>query len=249
MNLENTIKDCISEELKKGIIEKVISQKLEECIADSVKDLFSYRGAVKQAIETKIKETIVPYLEGYDYSKYITKVDYILTEVLKSATLENRKLLDNFKTLIEPYEKLDTIKLSAIYEKWQEYVADNASTYNLEVICEEGVRYSPVEVELNVEEDSSRDWSNYERHTVFFECEHDKDMNYEIKLKRWKKGETRTTFDIDNESITDINSLRRLNSFDIFMLRLVEDMTKVEIDTQNETDDVELNAEPEASFS
>ena len=99
-NLENSIKDCITKELEKGIVEKIITDKLEECIESSLKDLFGWNGAVKKVVEYKVESVIVPYLENYDYSEYILKLDSVLTEVLNKTTLDNRKILENFKALM-----------------------------------------------------------------------------------------------------------------------------------------------------
>ena len=89
-NLENSIKDCITKELEKGIVEKIITDKLEECIESSLKDLFGWNGAVKKVVEYKVESVIVPYLENYDYSEYILKLDSVLTEVLKQLWITER---------------------------------------------------------------------------------------------------------------------------------------------------------------
>ena len=70
-NLENSIKDCITKELEKGVIEKVIAEQLEKCVEKSISDMFSWGGEVKKVVEEKVKGVIIPYLESYDYSEYI----------------------------------------------------------------------------------------------------------------------------------------------------------------------------------
>ncbi|NFA35142.1 hypothetical protein EXM81_18085, partial [Clostridium botulinum] len=72
-NLENSIKDCITKEIEKGIIEKVIAEQLEKCIEKSISDMFGWNGEIKKVIENKVKSVMIPYLEDYDYSEYITK--------------------------------------------------------------------------------------------------------------------------------------------------------------------------------
>ncbi|MGO5058520.1 hypothetical protein ACTQ4P_12030 [Clostridium sporogenes] len=69
-NLENSIKDCITKEIEKGIIEKVIAEQLEKCIEKSINDMFSWGGDVKKVVEEKVKSVMIPYLENYDYSQY-----------------------------------------------------------------------------------------------------------------------------------------------------------------------------------
>jgi uncharacterized protein Yka (UPF0111/DUF47 family) len=132
MNLENSIKDCITKELEKGIVEKVISDKLEECISSSLKDMFSWGGEVKKVIENKVKSVMIPYLESYDYSKYICKLDSVLVEVLKDTTLENKKLLENFKELMISEEILREVKITQIYETWCDYCKKNIDRDKIE---------------------------------------------------------------------------------------------------------------------
>lgn len=238
-NLENSIKDCITKELEKGVIEKVIAAKLEECIASSIKDMFGWNGAVKNVIEDKVKSVMIPYLEKYDYSEYITKLDCVLVEVLKSSTLENKTLLKNFKELISTNEIPKTVKLSDIYDKWQEYCSKEVDTDKLEEDCGE---YEYLDVTLNVEELSS-DWSIYERYIIRFECEKDDSLNIELGLKRWKESSS-PNYEIDYDRIHSLNSLRHLNLLEIYMMRLEQNSTMIELDTHNESDEVEVEANP-----
>ena len=157
-NLENSIKDCITNELEKGIIEKVITEKLEDCIKSSLKDLFSWNGAIKKVVEEKVEGVIVPYLESYDYSKYIMKLDYVLTDILKTTTFEHKEILENFKELMSIDTNIKSIKVSKIFNKWCEYVASNVKTDDLEVDYDDGVSYEPVEVNYEFEETEKRDW-------------------------------------------------------------------------------------------
>jgi uncharacterized protein Yka (UPF0111/DUF47 family) len=114
MNLENSIKDSIAKELEKGIVEKVIAAKLEECITTSLKDKFSWSGEVRKVIDNKVKSVMIPYLENYDYSQYITKLDSVLVDVLKNTALENKKLLENFKELMTSEEELGLLNILGI---------------------------------------------------------------------------------------------------------------------------------------
>src|SRR5699024_4551037 len=100
MNLENSIKDVISKKLEDGTIENLIAEQLEKGVTHALDNIFRSYGDVTKVIEDKVKSVMVPYLENYDYSEYITKLDSVLTDVLKSSALENKKLLENFKELM-----------------------------------------------------------------------------------------------------------------------------------------------------
>ncbi|SUA70143.1 hypothetical protein [Paenibacillus polymyxa] len=75
MTLENSIKDVISKKLEDGTVEKLIEQQLEKGVVNALENLFRSYGDVTKIIEEKVKSVMVPYLESYDYSKYIIKLD------------------------------------------------------------------------------------------------------------------------------------------------------------------------------
>lgn len=100
MNLENSIKDVIATKLEDGTVERLIAEELEKGIRGSIKELFGYRGDANKVIESKIKSVMVPYLESYDYSDYVLKLDTVLVEILENTTLDNKKMLENFLSLI-----------------------------------------------------------------------------------------------------------------------------------------------------
>ena len=102
MNLENSIKDVISKKLEDGSIEKLVEEQLEKGVSNALSSLFSGYGDVTKVIEKQVKSVMIPYLSQYDYSNYIVKLDSILVDVLKASSLENKKMLENFKDLMLP---------------------------------------------------------------------------------------------------------------------------------------------------
>ncbi|PAK34137.1 hypothetical protein CHI04_12680, partial [Bacillus safensis] len=156
MNLEKNIKDVIAQQLENGIVENLIAEQLKQGVSKALEDLFaSYGGEARKVIENKLKSVIVPYLETYDYSEYITKLDHVLVETIKEASFDNRKLLENFKNLMID-EKEKTMKLSDLFEKWKEYVAKKVKTDDLEVEFDDGPEYEAVEVSVQVERNEDR---------------------------------------------------------------------------------------------
>ncbi|KHO32080.1 phage protein [Clostridium tetani] len=246
-NLENSIKDCITKEIEKGIIEKVIAEQLEKCIEKSISDMFSWGGDVKKVVEEKVKSVMIPHLENYDYSQYIVKLDSVLTNVLKSSTLENRNLLENFKELIVPEER-EVLKVSELFNIWTEFVAKNVDTADLEVNFDDDISYESVEVSMEVEYEEERTWSSFENAKLVFECEQDEKMNFEIRLSRRKELKGKS-WDICYRTSHQIESLRHLNKFEILLMKLAQNYTELELDTDYENDEITPNEEPEASFS
>lgn len=246
MNLEKNIKDVIAQQLENGIVENLIAEQLKQGVSKALEDLFSsYGGEARKVIENKLKSVIVPYLETYDYSEYITKLDHVLVETIKEASFDNRTMLENFKNLmIEEKEK--TMKLSDLFEKWKEYVAKKVKTDGLDVEFDDGPEYEAVEVSVQVERTEDRSWSVFEFATIFFECEHDEDMNFEISISLYKRDKE---WGINYRTSNELKSLKYLNEFEILLMRLSQNGVKLDLDIEWEDDEVTPNEEPEATFS
>ncbi|MGM1044723.1 MAG: hypothetical protein ACQEXX_01115 [Bacillota bacterium] len=248
MTLENSIKDTISKKLEDGTVEKLIEQQLEKGVVNALENLFRSYGDITKIIENKVKSVMVPYLESYDYSKYITKLDSVLVDVLKNSSLENKQLLQNFKDIMTTEEQEKSMNVSELYEKWMNYVAEEVSTNDLEVICDDGVSYECVDVKLEVDYSEDRNWSIYEYANLIFECGKDEDMNQSIRLYRWKESSDKG-WDVERHESMNISSLRYLNKFELLLMKLSQGRTKLFIDTDFESDEVQPEAEPEATFS
>ena len=247
-NLENSIKDCITKELEKGIIEKIITEKLEGCIEASLKDLFGWNGAVKKVVESKVESVIVPYLENYDYSEYILKLDSVLTEVLNKTTLDNRKILENFKTLMSVDVNIKSIKVSEIFDKWCEYVAENVDTDDLEVDYDDGVAYETVEVSYEFEDGEKRSWLKQENGRIIFECEKDEKMNICIEVYRWSDIHKENEWSFRVNDRCELSSLRNLDKFSLYIMSLNQAGVKIELDKTYDNEDVRPEKEPEAYY-
>ncbi|MEK5416322.1 hypothetical protein [Paenibacillus sp. FSL L8-0708] len=247
MSLEKSIKDVISKKLEDGTIEKLIAEQLENGIKNALKDLLGSYGDVTKVIEKQVKSVMVPYLENYDYSEYITKLDSVLVDVLKSSALENKKMLENFKNLMIP-DEMKTIKVTELFERWKKYVEENVETDGLEVCYDDEPSYEYVDVRFEVEYNEERSWSSMKHAVLVFECEHDEKMNYEIRIHTWPKYD-KGEWTIERNSIQDINSLRHLDEFSIFLMKLNQNGTKLILDTDSDGDEVKPDKEPEATFS
>jgi len=247
MSIENAIKDVITESLEKGIIERLVAENLEKGINKSLENLLGSYGDITKVIEEKIKSVMISQLSSYDYSKYIVKLDCVLTEILKRTSLDNKNILTNFKELMVNHEFPKVVKLSDIFEKFKKHVAENVETTGLEVEYDDGPSFECVSVTMEVEHEDKRSWSSssFEYAKVIFECEHDEDLNLEIRLSKFMDygWELSTEFD------TSIKSLRYLDDLKIYFLKLNQNGTKIEIDEDDLSDEVRPEKEPEVSFS
>jgi hypothetical protein len=249
MNLENSIKDVISKKLEDGSIEKLIEQQLEKGILNALDSMFGRCGDVTEVIKKQVKSVMIPYLERYDYSEYLIKLDSVLVDVLEASSLDNKKMLENFKELMLP-EQRKAIKISELFEIWSKYVAEHVETSGLEVNCDDYVSYESVAVTLEVEHSEKRSYSSsyFDYAEIILECEHDEDMNFAIRISRYT-GSKDEGWDISYDSAKNIRSLRNLNDFEILLMRLNQAGTKIILDTESERDDITPEKEPEATFS
>ncbi|MEK4247128.1 hypothetical protein MKZ20_17665 [Psychrobacillus sp. FSL K6-2684] len=252
MNLENNIKDVISKKLEEGIVEKLIAEQLESGVKNALKDLLGSYGEVTKVIEKQIKSVMIPYLEGYDYSEYIVKLDHVMVEVLKSTASENKNILDNFKDLMIPLDKKE-INISEVFEEWKKHVAKNVETDDLEICYDDGEpTYYDVTASMSVEEyERPRFSSSMLRGTVTFTCDEDEELGFELPVYSWTDID-KDKWRIDSGFLEshNVQSLRKLSEFEIFLMRLKQAGTKIILDSDYSTDDeVEVVKRPEVEWS
>lgn len=251
MSLENNISKVIQEQLQGDIIEKVVAEELDKCIRNAVDKLFGGWGDCTKIIGNKIKEVMVPQLENYDYSKHIVKLDSVLTEILNNTTLDNNKILKNFKEFMSTDDVPKEVKISDIYEKYMQHVAKNVDTDGLEVVYDDEPSYEYVETMMEVEEEEGRDWSSFKWAKAFFECrkkdKEQEEFNIEIGLSRYKNDKD-DTWDLSFRREIELSSLKNIDDFTLYLIKLCQNRTKVILDTYDEEDEVTPEKEPEVTY-
>ena len=246
MGLEENIKGIIAEYLEKGMIENSVNEYFQKSIEHALTKSFGEYGDITKIIECEIKKVIVPHLEKFDYSKYITKLDYVLTEVLKTATAENEALLKNFKEFMLP-EARKEIKLTELFEIWKKYVSVVIDESKLKIDYDDGVSYSDANVFFNVYYDDKNRWSSFEYATITFECKEDEEMNFEMKASHYE-NDVLGVYNIGYHPNVELRSLKYLSHFEILLMRLYQANTKLLIDKDFEEDQVTVEAEPQPTF-
>ena len=245
-NFEQKIISAVNEKLNDGTVEKLVNQYIEKGISEALKEMFSWSGEGKKLIEKKLNETIVPVIERHDFNQYLTKLDTTLTEIVNATVLtDNKKILENFKELMKEPETKE-IKLSAIFERYCKHVAENVDTDGLEACCDDGEPYyehvtSSMEVE---HEDKGWFKSSFNDCIVKFTCEEDKDLNCQVKLYKMADAEN-WSFRGYGDSV-DINSLRNLSDFEVFLMTLKRGFADIIMDEESDyDDDIEPEEKPE----
>ncbi len=239
------------ESLSSDEVNQIVKEKFMQALGSAIENAFKW-GDVKNAIEKKVTEVMVPYIEKCDFSEYMPKLDSVLTELVNSDTcIGNKHILENFKDLMmEPEQK--EIKVTDLFKAWIKQCNKNIDTDDLEICYDDGISYSCVDCEMRVEELDKQSWSSCHRAVITFENEHDEKLNIEIPISKckwvWDSGkEEPYTLSISND--VRISSLRRLNEFQILLLRLERAQTAIIVDKDYEADWIYPEAEPEASFS
>jgi hypothetical protein len=245
------IQRITDEVLKDKSTEDLIRENIQNAISNAVKNSFSY-GDLSRAVEKKIKEVLVPYIETYDMQEFIPKLDTVLTDIVNSTNLQdNKKILENFRSLMtEPEEKV--ISLETLFDEYCKYAAHDIDTSNLDVEYSDGYSYESVEV-YAVTDDYSNSSSSFERIDVTFGVRDIESIDSDIKkfvitLSKWKRD------DEDNYKIMylhepNILSLRDMCSFEALLLKLTRAGVKVAGDSIEDMDDeVTPEKEPEPTW-
>ena len=246
----NFSNDMIESVINDPKTQDIIKENIQKAIANSIADSFRSYGSLNKAIEKKIEEVLVPYIEKYDIEKFIPKLDTVLTDIVNSTQLmDNKTILNNFKNLmIEPTEKVVT--LETIFKKYCQFMADHVDTSHLDVNTDDYPSYECFECACSIEE-TTQSWSSYDRYDVVFESdeelEYSDDSTFGISIRKLK-GSKKDEYEISLEKEITIDSLRYLSDFETYLMTLARAGVKV-IDIQEFSEDVEPTAEPEASWS
>lgn len=245
-DLEKRIQETVSRKMNDGTIEKMIEEQMEKAVKTALDDVFGYSGEGRKLLKEKFDEVMCPAIENHDFNKYMTKLDSVLTEIINNTRLaENKQILDNFKYLMKD-EDIKEIKLSEIFEKYCEYVSKNIDTSNLEVDTDDTPSYELVEACMEVETNSRIFEDN--DYDVRFSCEEDSSLEMRLKLYKGYNG-YRILYiaDCSNDGI-NIASLSNMSEFEVFLRKLNNSYAVIDIDCGDMSEEVEVEAEPEATF-
>ena len=237
------------ESLSSDEVTEIVKEKFMKALGSAIEDAFRW-GDAKHAIENKVKEVMVPYIENYDFSEYLPKLDSVLTEIVNSDfCIGNKKILENFeKLMLAPEQK--EIKLTDLFEAWVKQCEKDIDKGGLDIDYDDGVSYQSVDCEMRFELEDKPSWSSCQRAVITFENEHDEKLNVEIPVSKWigdSGKEEPYTLSVYKDLM--ISSLRNLSDFDVLLLRLSRAGTAIIIDKELDYDCIEPEAEPEASFS
>ena len=237
-----------SESLSSDEVGEIVKEKFMNALENAIENAFRW-GDAKNAIEKKVKEVMVPYIESYDFSEYLPKLDSVLTEIVNSDfCIGNKKVLENFKNLmIEPTQK--EIKLTDLFKAWIKQCEKDIDTDGLCIEDDDAVSYQSVDCEMRFELEDKPSWSSTQRAVITFENEHDEKLNVEILVSKWiwDNGKEEP-YTLSAYKDLTISSLRYLSEFEVLLLRLSRAGTAIIIDEEYDDGYIQPEKEPEAEF-
>ena len=256
--INEEIKNTLDEVLKNDdYIKNTIEENLRKAIKTAIENAFRW-GDIKNAIENKIKETMTPAIEKYDFSAYITKLDVMLTEIANDPdVMANKRILENFKTMITP-PNTKTIPIETIFKAYCDFVSKNIETDGRDVIFEDGPSYEPVPCRIEIENIKSPYISNDREKWRFTflvdeddaKAQYNDEINYDIEFYRYgwfNKNEYAIRI------LTDPKTLNNMSEFEAYINSLIS--TGIHITTNTSPDCLDISEEvipekePEATFS
>lgn len=241
---EERIAKAVTDKLNDGTVEELVSDAVTKALKSSIEEQFKWNGEAKKVIDEKVKEVMMPAIERVSLDDYTVKLDAVLTEIINSTNLiDNKEILGNFKSLMTEPDK-DVISLKDVFEKYKEYVSNNVDTSELEVCTDDGPSYQNVTAEVTVDTRDSIFGGRF--CNLVFKCEEDEKLTKVIHLYESRSNRFRIT---GFKSELDINSLRYVDEFGILMMRLDRAFCDITDIMDMYDDDVEVEAEPEASWN
>lgn len=229
-------------------VQEIVKEKFKDAFKNAVGEAFRW-GDAERAIKNKITEVMVPYIEKYDFTEFLPKLDTVLTEIVNSdGCMAEKKILENFKELmLEPEQK--EIKVTDLFKAWIKQCNKDIDVDNLEICYDDGVYYAPVDCEMRFEEEEKPSWSCLQRAIITFENNHDNNLNMQIQISKYVSDYGKEhPYSISISSDIKISSLRRLSDFEVLLLRLERAGTAIVIDEEWDSSYIEPEKEPEATF-
>lgn len=254
-NFDEDIKRINDEMMADGTIDNIIRERLTKAYTDAVDNAFRW-GDLKDAIEKRLKEILIPAIERSDLSDYVVKLDEILTSIIHETSLpDHKRLLEHFDTII--CKKMPkTITLEEILDKYMEFCKEELECCGRKVDTDEGdPSYENCEAQVTVEDDDRYGRFSNEYAVLLCQIGEDESDENKEKLNRrvrlthysWEKEEG---YRIEYSGATDITSLKYMPDFDVWLLALSQNGTRVIAERgDGESDEFEPNAQPECEWT
>lgn len=235
--IEERINETINEFLQSDYIEKQVENALKEATKKACDDLTGWGSPISKIINENIKDVMIPIIEKYDYSQHITKLDVVLAKVLQESLKPNNEILEKFNKAIEPAPESVDIK-----DILNEYIKYKESNYDYNLIEDEIEDYYDgdiFEIPCSIEVVRSGYLDN--KYSLVLKNDYEDDI-IEINLR---KGIYDNDFLITTDLAYDLQGLNYLSDFEIYLLNLQRNFTKITWDKAVINDEINLEIQKE----
>lgn len=237
-----------NEVLESGELEDAFRAKLLGAFEEAFSGALRY-GDLKKAIEKRVNEVMVPHIEKYDMGVYVTKLDEILSQLIRESSVsDNRKILENFSRIMGTEAK-PVITLEELFDEYNKHVAADVDTSNLEIDHDDGVYYQYVTTCAEIEENDKpySFGSSFEHAMLYLHIEDSEDLSYPVRLSRWEFDRDKA-WNIHFDVEPSIPGLSHMNGFEAYLHALDHGHTKLTFENPVLSDSILPDAEPEPVF-
>lgn len=249
-NFDEDIKRITNEVMEDGTVDQIIREKVVKGFNDAIESAFRW-GDLKSAIKKRVKDTMVPFIEEYDMNEYLLKLETCLSEIIKNSTIVDQKMmLENFQNIMLDVPKQDWT-LKELLDVYKQFAADKIDTDGMGIDYDDGVSYDYFEVSAEIEEEERWYKSSFLDAKLYFKVDsnndsENEDIQFKVNLSKYDK---RDYWEIRFHGDIDINRLRYMSDFEVFLMKLSRyNCHLVGNDTYLDAE-VKPKAAPEAYFS
>lgn len=232
--------------LEDGEIEQALHDKLLKGFNEAFDSCMRW-GEVNKAIESRMKEVLVPFIEKYDMNRYVVKLDEILSQLIEQSPLgDNKRVLENFSRIVKTPDAR-SVTLDEVFEEYCRHVESDIDTEGMEIDYDDEPTYCAVEAVAEIGDVEKRRWDyGADRAELTFRVDDYDGLAYKVELEKysWSDG-----YYMRFELKPSIVGLATMNGFEAYLSALCRRGIVLLADEKRLEESVTPEDRPEASFS
>lgn len=246
IDIQDIINKTLEEKLKDGSIEKIVSDKIDECVSKALDEALNGWGdkSARKLITQKLEEVVNTSIESRDFSAFLPKITEVLDTVLMNSTVKDyRVLAKNLGIVLKETEQ--EVKMSDLFNKYVKMLEDEGITSNdtdtFDFEYGEGAQAS---VELRQDEDTGEYVFKFSDEILESDSKYN-DYTVRMGVRKWVDGDV-TISSVGQEEDTPrkmFGSLRYANSFTLYLMQLRQNFTRIIIDETEDDGDITITRE------
>lgn len=217
-----SVEELLVRKIKDEGVEKNIDARFDQMVDDVTDELLGTYGDVAMELKDKLRMAMTEQIETYDFSKHTDRLEPML-ERMTEEHRTNEQINPKGNVSLES-APINRVNIKDMGNKFKNHVEQLTGSYDYYLTMEEPT--------INL--------SGIENLKIIFESLVDSSLNTTIVLSRWKlKNSPWRILSIqrpDGEDITTTNAtgetLAKLNTFDIYLLKCYYNHTEIDIETK-----------------